>query len=221
LTTQTGDASSIIYYAPNIAAGANTITITFSASTPCTDVRAAEYSGILTASPFDVQSSATSTTGTALSSSTATTTAASELLVGSLYVFSTPTAGAGWTNRVTSGGGNILEDQIVNSTGTYAATGTQSSSGWWIAQMATFKAATQANTFTINSALAYPNGSTIDFQNGAASGSLSIAITGGATLYLKGQSPTVSGTRSILPSGEGVATLWPDGNWYIGGPGTN
>ena len=46
-----------IYYAPNIAAataGANTVTVTFSAAVPFPDARIAEYSGISTSNPVDV-----------------------------------------------------------------------------------------------------------------------------------------------------------------------
>jgi hypothetical protein len=63
------------------AAGANTVTVTFSASTPYVDIRALEYGGLDPVNPFDVGSSG-SGNSTSASSGAVTTTAASELIFG-------------------------------------------------------------------------------------------------------------------------------------------
>ena len=42
--------------------------------------------------------------------------------------------------RIVNNFGNMVEDEVVSSTGSYAATATNSG-GSWITQMATFKAA--------------------------------------------------------------------------------
>jgi hypothetical protein len=76
--------SQAIYYAKNIkaaAAGTNTVTVTFSASTPFVDIRALEYSGLDPVNPFDVGTSA-SGNGTSANSGTVTTSAARELIFG-------------------------------------------------------------------------------------------------------------------------------------------
>jgi hypothetical protein len=140
--------SQAIYYAKNIkaaAAGTNTVTVTFSASTPFVDIRALEYSGLDPINPFDVGTSA-SGSGTSANSGTVTTTAAGELIFGAGItgrVFSA--AGTNFTNRIiTPQDGDIAEDRFVTTTGSYSATASLSGSAAWVMQIATFKAAGQA-----------------------------------------------------------------------------
>jgi len=154
-TTFSG-AASAIYYAKNIAAaaaGANTVTVTFSAATGTPDLRVAEYSGVATTNPLDVTAVSTGTSATSNSGS-ATTTNANVLLIGSNAVLSgTQSAGTGYTSRqISLYDGNILEDRIVSATGAYSATATLSSSAAWIMQMAAFKAATSGGDTTPPSA---------------------------------------------------------------------
>jgi PKD repeat protein len=137
--------SQAIYYANNIkaaVAGTNTVTVTFSASTPFVDIRALEYSGLDPVNPFDVGTSA-SGNGTSANSGTVTTTAAGELIFGAAMtqgVFSA--AGTNFTNRIiTAQDGDIAEDRFVTTTGTYSATASLSGSAAWVMQVATFKAA--------------------------------------------------------------------------------
>lgn len=143
-TSVIAPAHQYIYYAKNIvaaAAGANTITINFSSTIDWPSIRIAEYSGMDTVSPLDVAGGATGT-GTEMSSGAVTTTLANDLLVGGNFSGTyTASAGAGFTQRIYTFGGEILEDRIVSSTGSYAATGTLDSSIWWIMQVAAFKAA--------------------------------------------------------------------------------
>jgi hypothetical protein len=140
-----GTATQRIYYAANIkaaAAGANTVTVTYSASVVWPDVRIIEYSGISTSSPFDVGVSA-SGTGTAINSGAVTTTNANDLLVASDYVANvTSAADPTYVQRFLSAGGETVEDKTVTATGAYSAAATQNASGWWLMQLAAFRAAT-------------------------------------------------------------------------------
>ncbi|HEU4331334.1 MAG TPA: PQQ-dependent sugar dehydrogenase [Lapillicoccus sp.] len=139
--------SQAIWYASNIKAagpGANTVTVTFSASTPYVDVRVLEYSGLDPVNPFDVGASASGDSASA-NSGTVTTTAANELIVGAGItggVFSA--AGTSFTNRVITTFGDIAEDRIVTTVGAYGATATLTGTAGWVMQVATFKAATGA-----------------------------------------------------------------------------
>jgi hypothetical protein len=136
--------SQSIYYAKNIvsaAANGNTVTVSFSAAAAFPDVRILEYSGLNPTSPLDVTAAAVGNSTTS-SSGPATTTSASELLVGANMVFTlTKGPGAGFTSRIiTKPDGDIAEDQIVTATGSYQATAPVSPAGPWIMQMAGFRA---------------------------------------------------------------------------------
>jgi hypothetical protein len=144
-TVVTGSATQAIYYASNIraaSANANTVTVTFTSAAAFADVRIAEYRGIATANPVDVAIGASGSSITSSSGGIATTNA-NDLLVGANMV-QTMTAGPGtaFTSRIiTSPDGDILEDQVVTSNGSYSASASLSSSGWWIMQMVAFRAA--------------------------------------------------------------------------------
>ena len=139
-----GGLSQAIYYAKNIAsatANGNAVTVRFSAAAAFPDVRILEYSGLNPTSPLDVTAAAVGNSTTS-SSGPATTTSASELLVGANMVFTfTGGAGAGFTSRlITRPDGDIAEDQIVTATGSYQATAPLSAAGPWIMQMVGFRA---------------------------------------------------------------------------------
>ena len=134
-----------IYYAKNIAsaaAGTNTVTVKLSATVQYPDIRVLEYSGLDAVSPLDVGSSATGSAATA-DSGGVTTTKPIGLLVGAGTTSgSFSAAGAGYRLRViTSPDSDIVEDEVVNATGTYHATATQN--GDDVMQLAVFKAAGQ------------------------------------------------------------------------------
>jgi fibronectin type 3 domain-containing protein len=144
-TVLSGVASQTIYYAANIAgaaANANTVTVAFNGTALYPDVRILEYSGVATASPFEVGAAASGSSALA-SSGSATTTSAGDLLVGAdLTVQETSGAGAGFTSRmITVPDADIAEDRIVNATGSYSATAPISPAGATIMQLAAFKAA--------------------------------------------------------------------------------
>lgn len=128
--------SQAIYYASHILAGANTVTVTFNQAAVSADIRILEYRGVHT---LDAYAGAAGT-GTLANSGSANTSASNELLFGADTVVTvTSGPGAGFTSRIiTSSDGDIAEDEIVNSAGTYSATAPLTSSGGWIMQMLTF-----------------------------------------------------------------------------------
>ncbi len=142
---QSATASQAIYYAKNIsaaAAGANTITVTFSVAAAFPDIRIAEYTGLDTVSPLDVSVGAQGTTTSTSNSGLVTTTSANDLLLGANLVQSTTMgAGTGYTSRVITGDGDILEDRIVTVTGSYNATAALDKVQPWIMQMVAFRSA--------------------------------------------------------------------------------
>lgn len=141
-TAISGTASQIVYYAKNIAsaaAGANTVTVTFSSAVPHPDLRIAEYSGVDPNNPLDVAVGGSGTSATT-SSGSVTTTNANDLLVGANVVSNSTTGpGAGYTQRLLTSHQDILEDMTVGATGSYSATAPQSPSGWYVMQMAAFR----------------------------------------------------------------------------------
>jgi hypothetical protein len=142
-TTRSGVISQAIYYAKNIAAGANTVTVGLNAAAPYVDIRIAEYSGLDPINPLDVSASGGGA-GAQPSSGSATTTKARALLIGAGTTTGTFTgAGSGYTTRIiTSPDADILEDRVVTSTGSYSATAAMNSSTW-VMQLVAFRAAGQ------------------------------------------------------------------------------
>ncbi len=145
VATQHGNGlSQAIYYAANIAAasaGTNQVTVTFTQAATYVDLRITEYAGLRTSNPFDVGASDTGTGSVADSGSLATT-APSELLFAAGMtgaVFTAP--GSGYTSRVvTSPDGDVIEDALSGSNGSYRATASLSG-GTWLMQLAAFKPA--------------------------------------------------------------------------------
>jgi hypothetical protein len=114
--------------------------VTFNRSAVYVDLRIAEYSGLSQTGPFDAGVSATGNGGTA-NSGFLTTSTPSELLFAAGMTGTAFTApGTGYTRRViTSPDGDILEDAMAPSPGSYNATASLQS-GTWILQLAVFKA---------------------------------------------------------------------------------
>lgn len=136
-----------LWYAANILAGANTVTVTVSASGFDHYCWAAEYSGVVTATPLDQSVTGVNISTTSFTSRNVTTTQASELLIGwsmSGNGSATASAGAGWTLQASTTFGSqspAWEDQIVSATGAFAATFTYSAAVSGLDAIATFKAA--------------------------------------------------------------------------------
>lgn len=134
-----------IYYAKNIAgavAGSNQVTVTFAPAAAFPDIRILEYSGIDPVNALDTSVAAAADSASS-NSNAVTTTNAADLLVGANIVATgTSGPGSGYTNRViTNPDGDIVEDQVVSTTGSYSATAPLSSSGPWVMQMVAFRAA--------------------------------------------------------------------------------
>jgi hypothetical protein len=130
-----------IYYAKNIAAGSNTVTVTFNQGAAYPDVRILEYSGADASNPLDV-TGAGAGTGTVAASAAASTTAANEMIFGAGSNgdgFSG--GGSGFTLRMIDFYGNLAEDKMVSSTGSYNVSAPLQKSTVWVMQMATFRAA--------------------------------------------------------------------------------
>jgi hypothetical protein len=112
-------------------------------STPFIDVRIAEYSGVDSTNPLDATSSGSGRSAQP-DSGVATMTTARELLIGA----GTTTghfnaAGSGYTTRIiTSPDGDILEDRVVTTIGSYTANASSNNSNW-VMQLVTFRAAGQ------------------------------------------------------------------------------
>jgi hypothetical protein len=160
-----------IYFAKNIAAGSNTVTVKFNQAAVYPDIRILEYSGLDTSNPLDV-TAAGSGTGMTAASASATTTAANELIFGAGSNgdgFSG--AGSGFTLRMIDYYGNLGEDKAVSSTGSYNVSAPLQKSTVWVMQMATFRASGQAPPPP-------PNPTSILPTSGSTSGGTSVAITG-------------------------------------------
>jgi hypothetical protein len=141
-TVQSGAQSLSIYYAENIvaaAAGANSVTVTFSTAATFPDVRILEYTGAALNNPVDVTATSTGDSATS-SSGSATTTNATDLLFAADQVQTQTTyPGTGFTSRLlTSPNGDIAEDEMVTAVGSYSATA-QLTSGQWIMEMVAFR----------------------------------------------------------------------------------
>ena len=135
-----GSWSAQVFYASGILGGTNTVKVTFSkAITSFGLVYLHEYSGLATATPVDVSASAAGTS-TAMSTGVATTTQANDLLFAAGASANTVTAGTtGFTTRL-NGFGNLTEDRVVTTTGSYVATGSQNGSSW-VMQLVAFRLA--------------------------------------------------------------------------------
>ncbi len=135
-----GQFSQAIYYAPNIKAGANTVTVTFNESAPYVDFRAAEYSG---ASGFTGAGNSGGGNSAGPDSGPITVGTPNELLIGAGVTETGWSAGgSGWGDvLITQPDTDIFEDQVAGVTGTYDATGPLSSAGEWVMQIAAFSPA--------------------------------------------------------------------------------
>ena len=133
-----------IYYAKNILAASNSVTVTFSEAAAFPDVRILEYKGLNTTSPLDVTAGASGTSGSnaVVNSGSATTTSANELIFGAgMTNGAFSTAGTSFKAEVITADGDIAEDEVVSATGSYSSTASLGAYGsqTWIMQMVTLK----------------------------------------------------------------------------------
>jgi len=137
------DLSQAIYYAPNIhaaAAGTNAVTVAFGQAANVVDLRILEYSGLDPASPLDQVAAASGKGAGPAATGPATIGSGRELLVGAgMSTDMFQGAGPSFTSRAMTLDGDMVEDRIVSSTGTYTAAAPLSAACEWVMQMATFR----------------------------------------------------------------------------------
>jgi len=136
------DLTQAIYYAPNIAAAdaaANVVTVHFDTRANVVDLRVLEYSGLDPLAPFDGASDGSGNDPGPAATGHVSTTAARSLLVGAgmtTDAFTTP--GSGYTMRNVTDDGDMVEDRVVSTPGSYDAEAAVSSSCEWVIQVAAF-----------------------------------------------------------------------------------
>ena len=216
-TRVSGTLSQSIYYAKSIAsaaAGANTVTVTFTQAANYPDIRTLEYAGLNPSNPVDVTTASTGSSSVSSSGAVNTTNAADLIFGVNIVTGSTSGPGSGFTSRMlTSPDGDIAEDEIVATAGSYAATAPVSS-GSWIMQMVAFRATSggTTSTLTLNAnptslnfgsiAVGQSGSQNVTFTN---AGNSNVAIPG---VSISGPGFNASGVSSgqILAPG-GAATL--------------
>lgn len=137
-----GTSRTEIWYATNIKAGANTVTLTLSslpAGSSAFVLHSVEYSGINTTAPLDVTSWNTNTSTNLDSGSAVTTDSSGDVIFGfGVPVKNVSSTGVGFISRANFEN-TLVEDKTVGSPGSYSTSMTQSSSSAWIMMMAAFK----------------------------------------------------------------------------------
>jgi fibronectin type 3 domain-containing protein len=209
-TVITGVEAQSIYYANNIAAataGSNSVTVTFSGAATYPDIRILEYSGVDLANPVDVTAAASGSSATSASAAVTTTNAADLLFGANLVQTVTTGPGAGFTSRLlTTPDGDIAEDRMVATIGSYSATAPVSPAGQWIMQLVAFRAASGDTTPpTAPSGLtATATGNQIDLSWIAATDN--VGVTGYLVERCQGPSCTTF-TQLATPSGTTYSDL--------------
>lgn len=132
--------SAQVFYAPIVTGGSDTVTATFQTAVSSFGVLYIhEYSGISLTNPVDVTAAA-SGSGSAMNSGSATTTGSNDLIFGAgVSDNNVGAAGTGFTARDMAFG-NITEDRIATSPGSYSATATHFGTNWGM-EMVAFRAA--------------------------------------------------------------------------------
>ncbi len=216
--TTPGGAVGSVYYAKNIKGGADTVTVTLSATSSYLEVYLCEYSGINPTSPIDTQAGATGTAGT-VSSGNATTTTAGDIIYGFCVADWACTAGSGFTARSTLDS-NLVEDMTAGNPGQYAATGA-ATNGWSMLMVALRPAGTAVPPPTISSPTTATGtvGTPFSYQITATNAPTSFNATGlpqglsvNSTTGLISGTPASAATSTVTlsatnASGTGTATL--------------
>ena len=201
--------SQAIYYAKNIAAGANTVTVRFNQSTAVQSIRILEYSGLDIANPLDNSGAATGSTTTSDSGSI-TTNSANDLIFGAGTITTAFTGGgAGFVLQNLNGFGDIAEDQIVSAAGTYHATGVLAA-GDWVMQVAAFRQAGQTPP-----AFAAPTVTSVSPTSSPEAGDVPITVTGtnfepgASVVFSNGGGASAGGVDCVETSTTTITCLTP------------
>ena len=179
-----------IFYARNILAGANTVTLTLTGPDPDVTLSIHEYAGVDPVNPLDGEARLNNLiagTNAQPQSGSVTTTQASDLLFGVAYDdrsfgSETWTEGSGWALRQ-SNSMSGTEDMIATSTGSYSATFTVSIANNWVGEIAAFKAAVGRLQVSSRSDT-LSNSQPSSTSNHAFTFTVNSAITGSSTLAL-------------------------------------
>ena len=211
--TDSADALTIgIFYAENIAGGANTVTVSDSMTGGNLRFAILEYAGVALSSSLDGTAAAQGT-GTSVNSGTTTTTANGDLVIGlvSTATSSTVTPGTGFVaeERVSTKATRLMvEDRRQAAAGAMAATATLASSTGWGAAVAAFRAAT-------GSAPAAPTLTSLSPTSGNVGASVTIsgsnfgATQGTSAVTFNGTTATPSSwsaTSIVVPVPSGATT---------------
>lgn len=165
--------SQTIYFAV-VTTAAKKITVNFNQVASAPDVRIREYSGLDATQPLDAsagQPGSSGSSGATADSGSATTSNATDLIVGAGTISSFFTAGgSGFGNVViTAHFSDIIEDKNVATAGSHNATAT-AAAGNWAMQMAAFSTATVTSLT--------PTFAAISPASGPDTGGTAVAITG-------------------------------------------
>jgi Bacterial Ig domain len=199
--------SQAIYTSHNIAAstaGSNTVTVTFSAAPAFPDIRIAEYSNISTATVYIDSIASASGTGTALSSGALSTTVINDMVVsGNTVGDVTISPAGGFTQRLITGDGDIVEDQLASTVGSYTGSANGGASNNWVMQTVALKAAVSVPTFnpvTVNftSLAATVDINYLEYRNIVTTSPLDVGSNNSGT-----------STTPLTPSTGGFTTLNP------------
>lgn len=138
-----------VWYAQNIKGGNDTVTVKFQGSVAYSYVYITEYGNVATSGVIDSQAGASGSAG-AVSSGLLAKAAVFDTLYGFCVADGTCSAGTGFTPESTYAG-NLVEDEILGTAGSYAATA-QSNSGWAMQAVALKPAGSSAVAPIITSA---------------------------------------------------------------------
>jgi hypothetical protein len=201
-------ASQAIYYAKNIIAGANTVTVTFNQNTAVQSIRIVEYAGLDQSSPLDTSVGNTGSTLTA-DSTAVTTNSANDLLFGAGTITTTFTgSGAGFSTVLLNGLGDILEEQVVATAASYNATATLGAGGW-VMQMVAFRAVGQTAP-----TLAAPTITSAAPTSAPEAGGIALSLSGtnfepGAAVVFSNGGTTAAGVNCVVASTTTINCLTP------------
>jgi hypothetical protein len=177
--------SQAIFYAANIKAGSNIVTVSFNQAAAFPDVRILEYSGVATTAPLNVSVGNSGSGNTANSGNTTTTVAAAVLVAGGTTAGAFSTTAANFTLDVfpstgtpLTGADNIAGQQIVSTAGTYNASDSLTVSGGWVMQMAAFGTTSSSFPAPTLAAVGTCPASVICPNTGPDTGGTSVTITG-------------------------------------------
>jgi hypothetical protein len=205
LTESVDGVTIAIFYAENIAGGANTVTVADSLTGGTLRFAILEYAGVAQANSLDAAVAAEGS-GTAVSSGSSTTTSNGDLVIGMISTASGVgvAAGAGFVaqEQVPASGAKIaVEDSRQTAAGSIAATATLPTGDGWGAAMAAFRAA-------VGAALPTPSLTSVAPANGPVG--TSVTISGANFGASKGTSAvTFNGTAATPTAWSATAIVVP------------